>query len=85
MYIDQKGESREDSAIQYIRHNRKKRERIKLKAKIIIGKDEGGNQRYEGKMGGYLRGLVGNCGKAAPPGGVTQCTVYNVEVIIYSI
>ena len=40
MYIDQKGESREDSAIQYIRHKRKRRERIKLKAKIIIGKDE---------------------------------------------
>ena len=53
MYIDQKGESREDSAIQYIRHNRKKRERIKLKAKIIIGKDEGGNQRHESISGRY--------------------------------
>ena len=40
MCIDQKGESREDSAIQYIRHKRKRRERIKLKAKIIVGKDE---------------------------------------------
>ena len=47
MYIDQKGE------IQYIRHNRKKRERIKLKAKIIIGKDEGGNQRHESISGRY--------------------------------
>ena len=26
----------------------------------------------QGKMAGYLQGLVGNCRKAAPPGGVTD-------------
>jgi len=38
----------------------------------------------EGKMGGYLRGLVGNCGKAAPPGGVTRPLLFIPNGYLYN-